>query len=273
MSELQFHPLAGLFPLMEGTEFEELVADIKAHGLRERIDLYQGKIADGRNRYRALQQLGIDPSTDQKKYFRKALYAHSAGGEIAPHEQNNDDRVRALIISRNIHRRHLTAEQKREIIAKVIAAKPEASDRQIAKQVKADHKTVGAVRKAKEATGEVSPVEKRVGTDGKVRKQPAKPVNGLNAIGKPFSPQYDPSYKMRQRAPVKTPDRGRGDVAEDMLDILSGLNKDRRTDFFRALWDKFRDELIEAQTAKMAAVDDGLDIPDSLRREPKAAAS
>src|SRR5262249_45092123 len=42
------------------------------------------------------------------------------------------------------------------------------------KQVKADHKTVGAVRKAKEATGELSPVEKRVGADGKARKQPAK---------------------------------------------------------------------------------------------------
>jgi hypothetical protein len=33
---------------------------------------------------------------------------------------------------------------------------------------------VGKVRKAKEATGEVSPVDKRVGADGKARKQPAK---------------------------------------------------------------------------------------------------
>jgi hypothetical protein len=56
----------------------------------------------------------------------------------------------------------------------VIAAKPEASDRQIAKQVKADHKTVGSVRAEREATGELSPVEKRTGADGKARKQPAK---------------------------------------------------------------------------------------------------
>ena len=92
MSEFQFHPLADLFPLMQGEEFDALVADIKANGLRERLDLYQGKIIDGRNRYRALQRLGIDPSADQKQYFRKAIYAHSAGGEIAPHEQDHDAR-------------------------------------------------------------------------------------------------------------------------------------------------------------------------------------
>src|SRR5207253_1860194 len=140
MSELQFHPLADLFPLMEGEDFDALVADIAANGLREKIDLYQGKIVEGRNRYLALQRLGIEPSADQKQYFRKAIYAHTVGGEIAPHEQSNDDRVRTYVISKNIHRRHLTAEQKRDLIAKVIAAKPEASDRQIAKQVKADHK-------------------------------------------------------------------------------------------------------------------------------------
>jgi hypothetical protein len=174
MTAIGFHQLADIFPLVEGAEFDELVADIKAHGLREKIDLHQGKIVEGRNRYRALQRLGIDPSADPTKYFRKAIYAHTVGGEIAPHEQSNDDRVRAYIISKNIHRRHLTVEQKRDLIAKVIAAKPEASDRQIAKQVKADHKTVAKARKKAEATGEVSPVEKRTGADGKARKQPAK---------------------------------------------------------------------------------------------------
>jgi hypothetical protein len=169
-----FHPIADMFPLMEGKDFAELVADIKANGLREKIDLYQGKIVDGRNRYRALLQLGIDPSKDDKQYFRKAIYAHSIGGEIQAHEQDNDARVRAYVISKNILRRHLTAEQKRELIGKLIKADPSKSDRQIGEMIKADHKTVGAVRAKKEATGEISPVEKRVGADGKARKQPAK---------------------------------------------------------------------------------------------------
>jgi hypothetical protein len=169
---VKFHPLADLFPPMKGEEFDALVADIKVNGLREKIDLYQGKILDGRTRYRALLRLGIDPSADQGRYFRNAIYAHSVGGEVKPHEQSNDDRVRAYVISKNIHRRHLTAEQKREIIATLIKAAPEKSDRQIAETLKTSHQTVGRVRKTQEATGPDGPVEKRVGKDGKTRKTP-----------------------------------------------------------------------------------------------------
>jgi len=168
----EFHPLADIFPLLEGAEFDELVADIKANGLREKIDLYQGKIVDGRNRYRALRQLGIDPSADPKKYFRKAIYAHTIGGEIAAHEQDNNERVKAYIISKNIRRRHLTAEQKRDLIAKLIKVAPQKSNLFFAKQTGVDDKTVAKVRDDLVGRSEIPNVETR--TDTKGRKQPAK---------------------------------------------------------------------------------------------------
>src|SRR5262249_48600179 len=84
----------------------------------------------------------------------------------------NDAEAECLSLSLNVHRRHLTGEQKRELIAQQLKATPEKSDRQIAEIVKASPTFVGKVRAEKEATGDVSTVDTR--TDTKGRKQPAK---------------------------------------------------------------------------------------------------
>jgi hypothetical protein len=75
----------------------------------------------------------------------------------------------ARVLSLNIRRRHLTAEQKRVLIANVLKAKPETSNVQIARQVKVDDKTVANVRTGLEATSEIPRLEKTVGKDGKER--------------------------------------------------------------------------------------------------------
>ena len=98
----EFHPVANIFPLMQGDEYEQLKADIKANGLLEPIWLdSEGKIIDGRNRYRACVDSGVEP---QYKTW-----------------QGND--LLSFIISMNLHRRHLS-ESQRAVVASKLANMP-----------------------------------------------------------------------------------------------------------------------------------------------------
>lgn len=47
MTAREFHPLSNIFPLVEGTEFDELVADIREYGLREPIVIIEDEVLDG----------------------------------------------------------------------------------------------------------------------------------------------------------------------------------------------------------------------------------
>jgi hypothetical protein len=58
----KFHPVANVFKLLEGAEFDALVESIKRQGLLNPITLHpDGSIADGRNRYRACIAAGVEP--------------------------------------------------------------------------------------------------------------------------------------------------------------------------------------------------------------------
>jgi len=172
---LTVHPATDLFPLMPESELRELGEDIKKNGLRHPIIYCKGEngkpmLLDGRNRLDAMESVGI--ATVNEKGIVTDKNGELYNGTDVAFPSLPDVDPYDLVLSLNIHRRHLTEEQRRDLIAKLIKAKPEASDRAIAKQIKRDHKTVAKVRKKMESTGEVSPVEKRVGADGKKRKKP-----------------------------------------------------------------------------------------------------
>ena len=51
------HELANLLPMTSASEFANLKSDIAANGLLNPIWLFEGRILDGRNRYRACREI------------------------------------------------------------------------------------------------------------------------------------------------------------------------------------------------------------------------
>lgn len=103
---MEWHPFAERFPLLEGEEWKAFKASIKASNGPEVPATYrmvngrkQG--LDGRNRFKACEELGIE--CPMQKLFLA------------------DEDVKEYILRRNVHRRHLTGEQRRELVAELRA--------------------------------------------------------------------------------------------------------------------------------------------------------
>jgi hypothetical protein len=112
-----------------------LRADITERGVLVPVVTDQhGNVLDGHHRKEIAGELGIDYRTDVV--------------QVA-----DDDEARSVARMYNLARRHLTREQKRELIAEEIKARPDRSDREIGRMMRCDHKTVGSVRR--ELAGEI----------------------------------------------------------------------------------------------------------------------
>jgi len=170
---LPIHPAAERFPPITGDELVTLGEDIKTVGLRVPIVLWKGDgheslmLLEGRSRLDAMERVGIEIVKDGKLDY--CAFAHEVY-EGDPY---------AFVVSVNLHRRHLTAEQKRELIAVLLKAQPSKSNREIARQAKASPTTVGEVR----STVQVGQLpEKTIGRDGKARTAARRPRRSQNEI-------------------------------------------------------------------------------------------
>lgn len=94
---MKVHPYANLFPMMNETEFQALKADIAQHGQRSSIIMMGNAILDGRNRWRACEELKIKPKT--QPYFGDDPLGH--------------------VLSLNLNRRHLSASQRALLAAEL----------------------------------------------------------------------------------------------------------------------------------------------------------
>ena len=115
MTEYEAHPIADLFPMMSDEEIANQAEDIKKHGLLHPILLFEGKILDGRNRYKSCKRAGVEPRFETfTGTFTEALQR---------------------VWSENVQRRHLTSFQcaaivvaQDELVARIEA---EARERQL----------------------------------------------------------------------------------------------------------------------------------------------
>ena len=229
MSKLEPHELSKLFPPISPEDFDKLAADIKLHGFHHPIVMYQDQILDGNNRYRACVDAKIAPTFVEYK--------------------GNDAQARNYVISANIHRRHLDAEQRRDIIAALLKADPEQSNRMVAAQTNTSKGTVQDVREELEATGQIGQLNETKGADGKSRKRKGKSKD--KGGGK------DKAITYQEVVDGKTARNAYHVLEEHLLDALQEINDrssfDHADEYAQATIEKLQDKLSEMQPETRSA--------------------
>lgn len=117
-----------VMPPLSDEEYAALRADIRERGILVPVIKDQhGNIIDGHHRVQIADELGITCPAEVRDV--------------------TDEQARDTAYALNLARRHLTGEQRRQLIAKEIQASPRYSDRAIARRLGCDHKTVASVRR------------------------------------------------------------------------------------------------------------------------------
>jgi hypothetical protein len=96
--DFKTHHAASILPMMSEEDFAALKEDIRQRGQQDDISMFQGQILDGRDRYRACRELGIEPQWCEVEKCEDPI---------------------AYVLSKNLYRRHLTLSQRAQCAADV----------------------------------------------------------------------------------------------------------------------------------------------------------
>lgn len=136
-------------PDLAPDEYQALEQSILDNGILQPILVDEnGAIIDGHHRQKIAKRHNLPCPEDVKTGF-------------------TDAEKRTLALTLNLDRRHLSREQRREVLAKSIKADPQLSDRAHAERTGASDKTAGAVRRDLEANAEIPHSPDRVTAKGK----------------------------------------------------------------------------------------------------------
>ena len=201
-------------PDLSDAEYQELKDDIALRGVMVPVEFDEhGHVLDGHHRLKACAELGL---TEYPRVIRAGL---------------TDEEKLMHARKLNIARRHLTQEQRRELIRAQLAETPKMSDRQIAAGLGVHHTTVNTQRQNLERCGEISHVEKTVDTLG--REQPRKYVSV-------FNPTPREERAIQNPAVLEKMESGAATVAE-------AIRETRREELMVSLEDIMAKEVKEAQ--------------------------
>lgn len=190
------HYLATSFPSMSDADFTALVADIKANGQRDPITLYEGMILDGWHRFQACAELDIKP---WKEEFSDA------------------DPV-AFVLSRNLHRRHLSASQRAVAVTACHAWQVQGGDRKSKANVSLLLSTAEMAAEAGVSPQTIKDAKTAIKTG-----QAADVTAGKISVSKAAEKASGKSRKPAPPPEPEPPDEDQPDIAKE-FEVLSNEN-------------------------------------------------
>lgn len=209
---MQNHEYADLFPMMNATEYAGLKGSIEKDGQQDAIWTYQDTILDGRNRYKACMELGVEPVLK---------------------EYEGTDPL-GLVTRSNLHRRQLESGQRAMIAAKLADIEnsdfvgnqhsaslqsPKISQSAAADQLNVSTRSVATAKKIeKEGTEELS----QAVMDGKVSLSQASKIAELSEQEQRDIVQQD---KAEIREAVKPQKPSRSEASQDLYDTVKWYKK------------------------------------------------
>lgn len=184
-------------PPLSPEEYAELERSILEHGVMVPIVLDEnGVVIDGHHRQQIAAHHDLACPSETKLGF-------------------TDAEKRGLALSLNLHRRHLTREQKRALVAESIKADPQLSDREHGRRTGVSHPTVANIREELETSGDVESFTTREDSSG--RSQPAsKPP-------KPPAPKPDPAVPAAEPSATSKPPVTDLISADDLAELNASM--------------------------------------------------